>query len=315
MATAKKSHRHQTTSSHASADADSPSSQTRRKVTEIRRDAREARVHHSIPLPPLGESEPFGRGHDGEIEVARTEPCSPALTAQVMAAARHGESTWGWERWSPGHEDSRPQVQGGPFSNMAWGPSSIPLELPYPLVSSIRPNPPSQRHPEVIPTRVRAIEGLLSHSARPQSPVPRPPRPRPHSLQMPFSPSSRSSFSVTHSAPSTASPPLSAISTCFTPPRPSIPNRSMSWAPYSSVPFPEQVAPVYASSPGPQIRLHQAPDLQGYFVHYPDANRTFLCTEATIPKLFLQSTVSKHKRRTQRSPCAISRHSNLVDCT
>ena len=277
-ATAKKSHRRQTTSPHASAHADSPSSQTRRKVTEIRRDAREAKVHHSIPLPPLGESERFGRGHDGEIEVARTEPCSPVLTAQVMAAARLGESTWVWERWSPGQEDGYPQVQGGPFSNMTWGPSSIPLELPYPLVPSIRPNPPSQRHPQVIPTRVRAIEGPLSHSARPQSPVPRPPRPRPHSLQMPFSPSLRSPLSVPHSAPSTVSPPPSAISTCFTPPRPSIPTRSMSWTQYSTVPFTEQVAPAYASSPGPSIRLHQAPGQQDYFVHYPDANRTFFHT-------------------------------------
>lgn len=313
-ATVRKSHRHQTTSSHTSADADSPSSQTRRKVTEIRRNAREARVHHSFPLPPLGESERFGRGHDREIEVARTEPCSPALTAQVMAAARHGESTGGWERWSPGHEDSCPQVHGGPISDMTWGPSPIPLELPYTLVSPIRPNPPSQRHPEVIPTRVRAIEGLLSHSARPQSPVPRPPRPRPHSLQMPFSPSPRSPFSVT-SAPSTVSPPPSAISTCFTPSRPSIPTRSMSWAQYSSVPFPEQVAPVYASSPGPSIQLHQAPELQGYFVHYPDANRAFFHTYVTIPKPFPQVTARKHTRCTQRSPCAISRHSNLVGCS
>ncbi len=162
---------------------------------------------------------------------------------------------------------------------------------------------------------MRAIEGLLSHSARPQSPVPRPPRPRPHSLQMPFSPSSRSPLSATHSAPSTASPPPSAISTCFTPPRPPILTRSMSWAQYSSVPFTEQVAPVYASSPGPSIRLHQAPDQQGYFVHYPDANRTFLHTYCVIPKSFLQNTVSKHVRRTQRNPCAISRYSNMVGWT
>lgn len=274
MATTKKPHRRQTTSPHASTDPDS-SSQTRRKVTEIRRDARESKVHNSTPLAPLGESERSGRGHDGEIEVARTEPCSPALSAQVMAAAGHRESTWVWEGWSPSHEGGGPQMLGRPYSDMSWGPPSFPLELPYPLVSSIWPNPPSQRYPEVIPTRVRAIEGLLSHSARPQSPVPRPPRPRPQSLQMVYSPSPRSPLSVTHSAPSTGSPPPSAISACFTPPRPSIPARSMSWALYSTVPFTEQVAPVYASSPGPPLQLLQAPGQQGYFMHYPDANRTF----------------------------------------
>lgn len=262
------------TSPHAPADAEFSSSQTRRKVTEIRKDAREAKVHNttSTPFPRLGESEPSGRGQHGEIEVARTEPCSPVLSARVMAAVRHGEPTWVWEGWGPSHEDCCPQVQGRPYSDIACGSSSIPLEPPYPLISSIWPNPRSQRQCEVIPTRLRAIEGLLSHPARPQSPVPRPPRPRPQSLQMPYSLSPRS---VTHSAPSTMSPPPSAISTCFTPPRPSMPARSTSWAQYSTVPFTEQVAPVYASSPGPSIQLLQAPGQQGYFMHYPDANRTF----------------------------------------
>jgi hypothetical protein len=275
--TTKMPQKRQMASPHAPLGADSPSSQTRRKVTEIRRDAREAKVHNSTstPLSALGESERSGGEHGGEVEIARTEPCGPALSAQIMAAARHGESTWVWEGWSP-------QMQGRPYSDMAWDSSSIPLELPYPLVSSIWPNPPPQRHPEVIPTRVGAIEGLLSHSARPQSPVPRPPRPRPQSLQLRYSPSPLSPPSLTHSAPPTVSPPSSAISTCFTPPRPSIP------AQYSTLPFTEQVAPVYASSPRPPIQLLQAPSQQGYFMHYPDANRTFTHTYISTLLLLIQ---------------------------
>jgi len=311
---AKRARGRQMTSPHAPADAGSSPSRTRRKVAEIRRDARDAKVDHRTSLPPSSEPESSGREHDGEIEVVRTEPCGSVLRAQVMAAARHGESTWVWEGWSPGHEDGCPQIQDEPYGHMAWGPSSIPLELPYCLQ-----NPPSQLHPEVLPDRLRTIEGRLSHSARPQSPVHRPPRPRPQSLQMPYSPSPRSPLSVTHSAPSTVSPPPSAISTGFTPPRPSIPARSMSWTQYSTVPFTERVARAYATSPGPPIQLLQAPGQQGYFVHYPDSNRTSDARNhplyISIPNPSPKSTVNKHVRRTQRNPCATSRHSNLVGCT
>ena len=310
-ATTKKSRGHQTT---RSANADSSSLYTRRKVAEIRRDAK---VDHTTPLPYLRESERSDREYDGEVEVARTEPCSPALRAQIMAAVGQRESPWTLERWSPGHEEGPSQVQDGLYSAVTWHASSIPQEphLPYPLVSSIWPNPPSQGHPEAVPPRVRALEGLLSHSsaARTQSPVPRPPRRRPQSLQMPYSPPFRSLPPFTHSALSTVTPPPTAVSTSFTPPRPSVLSRSMSWIQY---PTAEQAVPAYASRPEPPTHLLQAPSQQGYFGHYPDSNRTSEPSlETALISIAPQSTVSNHPRRTQRNPCTITRHSILLVCT
>ena len=275
-ATTTKSRGRQTTSSRASADADSPSSYTRRKVAEIRRDVRDAKVDYSTPLPYLGESGRSDREYDGEVEVVRTEPLSLALRAQVMAATGHGESTWMLEGWSPGPEEGPPQIQDGLYGAMTWDSSSLPLEprLPYPQMSSRWPNPPFQSHPEAVPARVRAIEGFLSRpSARTQSPVSRPPRPRPQSLQMPYSSFLCSPPSVTHSAPSTITPPPSAVSTSFAPPRPPVPSRSTSWAQHPTPPIIEQAIPAYASSPEPPTHLLQAPSQQGYFVHYQDSNR------------------------------------------
>ena len=260
-AIASKSRRRQTTSSHASVDADPSTSDTRRKVAEIRRDTSETKVDHG-----LNESEGSSGKHDREMQVARTEPCSPALSALVMAAARRGAS---------GREQGPPQAQDEFFSAMTWVPSSIPREprLPYPLVSSIWPTLPSRSQSEGVPAHVQTIEGLLSQSTRPQSPLPRPPRPRPQSLQMAYSSSPHSPLSIASSAPSTVSPPPSTNSTSFTPPSPSIPARTMSWAPYPTAPLVEQAAPGYALNPEPPVQHLQAPSQQGYFMHFSDSNR------------------------------------------
>lgn len=272
VATVKKSRGRQTTSTHAPVDTGSSSSYTRRKVAEIRKDIRGAKIDRSAALPHLDDSERYGREYDGEIEVARTEPCSPALSARVMAAAGHGESTWMFGGWNHGQEEDLAQMQAGPHGATV-GDLSIPMEprLPYPLVSPIWPNLPPQIHPEATPTRMRTIEGPLSHSVRTQSPVPRPLRPQPQPLQTQYSPPLRSPLSVTHSAPSTVSPPPSATSTSFTPPRPSIPAGSTSWGQYPAVPFTEQAVPACALGPEPPVQPFQA---QGYFAYYPDSNRT-----------------------------------------
>jgi hypothetical protein len=192
-----------------------------------------------------------------------------------MAAAGHGESTsWPLEGWNPGLEQSLPQMQNGYYSAVPWGPPSTPREphLPYPPMASIWP---PQSQPEAVPVRVREIEGLLSHPARPQ-PSPRPPRPRPQSVHAPYSPSPRSPLSTAHSVPSMIFPPPSADSTSFTA-RPSISAMSTSWAQYPPTSVTEQPAPpaAYATSREPTVQHLQAPSQQGYFMHYPDSNRTF----------------------------------------
>ena len=271
--TARRSQGRQTASTHAPGDPHSSSSYTRRKVAEIRRDVRDAKVVCDAPLPHSTEAERSGREYDDVVEVARTEPCSPVVLARVMAAAGlRAESTWAVRGWSPGHEEEAPKMQDGHYGAMAWNPQyTRELSLPG---SSMWPNPQSQGHHEAIPARFHAIEGLLSHSAGPQSPIPRPSPRRPQSLQMPYSSSPSSPLSVTHSAPSTASLPSSAISTSFPPPRPLVPARPISWAQYSSAPRTGHATPAYAPSPGPSIQLPQAPPSQhGYVVHYPDSNR------------------------------------------
>jgi hypothetical protein len=257
------------TSTTALSDADWSSLHTRRKVVEIRKDVREAKVERCTPLAFLDDPERSGREYDGEVEVARTEPCSPALTARVMAAARHGGTTWMLEGWNPDHEQGPPQMQNGLY----WDLSSIPREprLPYPLMSSIWPTPPPQGQPEAIPARVRAIEGPLHHSTRPLSPVPHSARRRPRSLQPFHSPSSRSPPLVTHSTPPTGHTPHSVVPTTVTPPQPSTPAGSISWTPYPAAPLTEQTASNYLGS---SIQLFQVPSQHGYFVHFPDSSRT-----------------------------------------
>lgn len=236
--------------------------------------------------------------------MVRTEPCSLALRAQIMAATGHAGADWALEGWSPSHEQGHPQVQDALYGTMTWGSPPLPLEprLPYPLLSSIWPNPPSQPHPEAVPARVRAIEGLLSHpSTRTQSPVQRPsrPRPRPQSLQMPYSPFLRSPPppppSVTHSTLSTVTPPPSAVSTSSTPPRPSLPSRSMSWVQYSTAPISDQAFPAGTASPEPPTHLLQAQNQQGYFMHhYPDPNRT---SDTTKPPSYHSSMSPEYRQQ------------------
>ena len=217
----------------------------RRKATEIRRGFREVRGDPSVPPPQwVGDLERTSGDRDGEMEVARTEPCSPALSALIMATAGRSPQSHGNGVQSSLHGD---------FSQAPW--------LLYPTPSSISMSLPSQDQPVVTDAMMRTAEALLSRPTSSPSHASHPGRPRHQSLP-PISPSS----------PPMTHPPYGSSSVRLTPPRPSFLARSLSWMQH---PLAGQAASAYASSrPDLGIQAHQPHSQEGYIIDYPHPNRT-----------------------------------------
>jgi hypothetical protein len=252
-ATTKRSFRRQTTAPHTLTDANQRPSRTRSRAAGICKDVRGVKVNTDVP-PPLwtNKLEGISGGHNAEVEeVVRTETCSAALSALVMATARPMESEVRWASQGPPQNH-----QNGLYSTLHRDPLSIhqvPL-LQYPIPPSISMSLPSQDQPVTTDTRMQTIEGQLSHPTRSPS--------RASPLLHPR-----------HQSPSMAYPPCSPNSTYFTAPRPSLLARSLSWIQYPSAPFTEHAAPAFVSSPDPAMQAFQAPCQDGDTMDYPYSNR------------------------------------------
>ena len=192
-------------------------------------------------------------------EVVRTEACSAALSALVMAMVRPRESVgWYASQGPPQHH------QNGIYSPLHRDPLSIHQapRLQYSGLSSITMSPTSQDQPVTTDARMRTIEGPLSHHTRSLSHA----SPFLHSRH-------QSPRLLSLSSPSMAYPSRNSSSMPITPPQPSFLARSFSWMQCPSAPFTGQAAPAFVSSPGPAIQAFQVPFQDGYTVDYPYPNR------------------------------------------
>ena len=246
-ATTKRSRGRQT-ASHTLINANQPPSHTRRKVAEIRRDVREATRDPGVPPPQRIDRFECTRGdHDAEIQVVRTEACSPALSALVMATAGYGQSNW----MSEGCRVS----QQPPQDHQNSAPSSVHQapQLLYPAPSSVFMTLPLQDQP-VTNAQVQMTEGLSSHCTRSTSHVPYLLYPQ-HQCPRPYP------------LPSTSSMHSTSLHS-------SIPTRPMSWTQYPLASFAGQAASSSAlSGPGPPIQVLQLPNQGEDAMDYPHPNR------------------------------------------
>ena len=259
-ATTKRSRKRQTTTPHTPINANQRPPRPRRKAAASRRDVQEVKVNPGVPPPHwIDKMESASGGNDAEVEeVVRTEACSAALSALIMAAARPRGSE------GPCASQEPPQNhQDGLYNSLHRESLSIHQapQLQYLGPSSITMSPSSQDHPVTTDdARVRTIEGPLSHSTRSLSRA----SPFSHSRHQSPPPLSLSSPSMAH--PSCNSMP-------FTPPRPSFLARSLSWIQCPSAPFTGQAASGFVTSPDPAIQAFQAPCQDGYTMDYPYPNR------------------------------------------
>ena len=255
--TVKRSRRRQTTTPQTLIDANQRPPRPRRKAAGGCRDVREVKANPGVPPPHwIDKLESASGGNGAEVEeVVRTEACSPALRALIMAAARPRESEGPYASQGPpqNHQD-------GFYNSLHRDSLSIHQapRLQYLGPSSITMSPSSQDHPVTTDARVRTIEGPSSHSTRSLS------RDSPflHSRHQSPRPLPLSSPSMAH--PSCNSMP-------FTPP-PFL-ARSLSWIQCPSAPFTGQAASGLVSSPDPAIQGFQAPCQDGYTMDYPYPNR------------------------------------------
>lgn len=257
VATTKRSLRRQTTAPHTLTDANQRPSRTRRKAADVR----EVKANPGVPSPHwMDKLEGTSGGHNAEVEeVVRTETCSAALSALVMATAYPRESE---ERYA---SQGPPQSHhNGLYSTLHRDPLSIHQapQLQYLIPSSTPMSSASQDQPVNTDARVRTIEGLLSHPTRTLSRA----SPFLHSRHQSPRPLSLPSPPTTH-------PPRSSSSTHFTAPRPSFLARSLSWMQCPSAPFTGQAAPAFVPSPDPATQSFQAPCQDGDNMDYPYPNR------------------------------------------
>ena len=215
-------------------------SRPRRRATETWRDAREAKGDQGVPLAHLTYGlDLTNRGH---IEVVRTEPCSPALSALAMAAAGYREAVGQCTGQQSPHNH-----QNGLYSPPLIDPFSVHQapQPQYPIPSSMSTSLMSQDQPATTGAQMQAMS---SHHA--------------------ISPSRQSS------SMSTTYPPRGSNSMRFSTPLPLILARSLSWVPYPLVPFTEQAASTHASNLGPVVHCLQAPGQDGHTMDYPHPIRT-----------------------------------------
>ena len=259
--TTKRPSRRQTTTPHTLVDANQRPPRTRRRAAGSSKDVREAKANPGVPPPQwMDKLEGSSVGNNAEMEeVVRTEPCSAALSALVMAMARPRES----EEWCAS-QGPPPDHQDGLYSSLHRDSSSIHQapRLQYSGLSSITMSPSSQDQPVTTDARVRTIEGPLSHPTRSLSHA----SPFLHSRH-------QSPRLLSLSSPSTAYPSCNSSSMPITPPQPSFLARSLSWIKCPSAPFTEQAASAFVSSPGPAIQAFQVPFQDGYTMDYPYPNR------------------------------------------
>jgi hypothetical protein len=285
VVTTKRSRGRQTASPYTAANT--KQHHTRRRVAGIRRDLREAKGALDAPPPQWRDRlENTSGEHDAKIEIVRTETCSPALSALVMATARGRESNSMWEGPCADGRSIRDE-QNGHYRSVHSEPASVHHApgLLYPTPPSTSTSPPSQDQPMAIDSQVQAIEGLVWRPTRLPSCTPRILRPR-HQYRQPFSPSPHSM----------TSPPPGASSIHFTSSRPSILARSMSWVHCPLAPSTEQAASACA---GATIQATQAPSQEGYTVGHPYPIRMFgplnrHCAVPLISNTYSQSTISNH---------------------
>ena len=258
VATTKSSLRRQTTTPHSLAVANQRPSRARRKAVGICRDVREVKANPGV-LPPhwMDKLEDTSGGHNAEVEeVVRTETCSAALSALVMATAFPRESEGRCASQSPPQNHHN-----GLYSTLHRTPLSIHQapQLQYLIPSSTPMSLPSQDQPVNTDARVRTIESHPTRTLSRASPFLHSRHQSPRPLSLP--------------SPPTASPPYSSSSTHFTTPRPSFLARSLSWMQCPSAPFTGQATPAFGSSPDPATQAFQAPCQDGDIMDYPYPNR------------------------------------------
>lgn len=257
-ATTKRPRRRQATTPHTPIDANQRPPRPRRKAAGSYRDVREVKANSGVPSPHwIDKLENASGGNDAEVEeVVRTEACSAALSALIMAAARPRESEGPCASQGPpqNHQDGLY----GPLHRESLSIHQAP-QLQYLGPSSITMTPSSQDEPVTSHARVRTIEGPSSHSTRSLSRL----SPFLHSRHQSPRPLSLSSPSMAH--PSCDSMP-------FTPPS-SFLARSLSWIQCPSAPFTGQTASGFVTSLDPAIQAFQAPCQDGNNMDYPYPNR------------------------------------------
>jgi hypothetical protein len=284
--TTKRSRRRQTAAPHTLTDANQRPPRTRRRAAGIYRDAREVKANLGVPPSQWTDKmEGTSGGYNAEIEVVRTEICSPALSALVMATACQGR--FATEGPSQNH-------QNGLYSSLHRDPLSVNQApwLQHAIPSSISMSLLPQDQPVTTDARVRTIGGLSSHPTRSLSRAS-------HFLRS----SHQSPPPLSLSPPSMAHPPCNSSSMRFTPPRPSFLARSLSWIQCPSAPFTGQTASAIVSRPGPAIQAFQAPCQDGYTLDYSypirmseprNLRRGFPLTSNTISSEHHQQTLTAY---------------------
>jgi len=289
--TTKRSRKRQASTPYTLTDANQHPPRTRRRAPGICRDVRELKPNPGVPQHQwIDKFEGAIRGDGGEMEeVVRTEACSPALSALVMATARHKGSEGQWASQGPLQSH-----QNGLCSSLHSDLLSVHQApwLQYPIPSSIPMSPPSQDQPMTTDARLWTIGGLLSHPTRSLSRASHPLHSRHRSLQP-----------LSLSPPSTAYPPRGSSSMRLTPPRSSFLARSLSWIQCPSAPFTGQAASAFASRPDPAVPAFQAPYQDGYTMDYSHPNRmyeprslrrAFPLTSNTIPSAHPQQPLTAY---------------------
>jgi len=260
--TTKRSIRRQTAAPHTLTDANQRPSRARRRAAGTWRDEREIKANTGVPQPHwIDKLEGSSGGHNAEVEeVVRTETCSAALSALVMATARPRGPEGQYASQGPPQND-----QNELYSTPHRDPLSVHQapRLQYHIPSWISMSPPSQDQPVTTDARVRTTEALPSHPTRSLS----------HASPI-LHPCHQSPGPLSLSSPPTTYPLCSPGSTYFTAPRPSLLARSLSWIQCPSAPFTGQAASAFVSSPEPAIQAFQAPYQDGGTVDYPYPNRT-----------------------------------------